>query len=95
MWIYASRPLNLDSDSSLAIENALGISQNHGMRSLHLSFLTSLERIAMCICTGSDRSMQCTRPIDDYPAEIPSAAAIMLMIQNNLDPEVAQYPHEL
>ena len=34
-------------------------------------------------------------PIDDYPANIPEAAAIMLMIQNNLDPAVAQFPHEL
>ncbi|HEX8039710.1 MAG TPA: urocanate hydratase, partial [Chryseosolibacter sp.] len=35
------------------------------------------------------------RPIDDYPCECPEAAAIMLMIQNNLDPAVAQHPHEL
>ncbi len=35
------------------------------------------------------------RPIDEYPAESPQAAAIMLMIQNNLDPAVAQHPHEL
>lgn len=35
------------------------------------------------------------RPIDAYPAESRQAAAIMLMIQNNLDPEVAQHPHEL
>jgi len=35
------------------------------------------------------------RPIDDYPARSRHAAAIMLMIQNNLDPAVAQHPHEL
>ena len=35
------------------------------------------------------------RPIGDYPARCPQAAAIMLMIQNNLDPAVAQHPHEL
>ena len=35
------------------------------------------------------------RPISDYPARIPAAAAIMHMIQNNLDPEVAQHPAEL
>lgn len=34
-------------------------------------------------------------PIDAYPARSRAAAAIMLMIQNNLDPEVAQHPHEL
>ena len=35
------------------------------------------------------------RPIDNYPAKSKQAAAIMLMIQNNLDPAVAQHPHEL
>lgn len=35
------------------------------------------------------------RPIDQYPAACAQAAAIMLMIQNNLDPLVAKYPHEL
>lgn len=35
------------------------------------------------------------RPIDYYPARSRQAAAIMLMIQNNLDPRVAQHPHEL
>lgn len=35
------------------------------------------------------------RPIDDYPHRSRQAAAIMLMIQNNLDPAVAQHPHEL
>ena len=35
------------------------------------------------------------RPIDEYPAKSRHAAAIMLMIQNNLDPAVAQHPHEL
>ena len=35
------------------------------------------------------------RPINEYPAECEQAASIMLMIQNNLDPAVAQHPHEL
>ncbi len=35
------------------------------------------------------------RPISAYPAKSQQAAAIMLMIQNNLDPAVAQHPHEL
>lgn len=35
------------------------------------------------------------RPIREYPAESLQAAAIMLMIQNNLDHTVAQHPHEL
>ena len=35
------------------------------------------------------------RPIGDYPARCVQAAAIMVMIQNNLDPAVAQHPYEL
>lgn len=35
------------------------------------------------------------RPINEYPHRSVQAAAIMLMITNNLDPAVAQHPHEL
>lgn len=35
------------------------------------------------------------RPIEEYPANSIQAASIMLMIHNNLDPAVAQHPHEL
>lgn len=35
------------------------------------------------------------RPISEYPANCEQAAAIMLMVQNNLDPAVAQHPQEL
>ena len=35
------------------------------------------------------------RPIDEYPHKSQQAAAIMMMIQNNLDKAVAQHPHEL
>ncbi len=39
----------------------------------------------------------CSRayPIDDYPARTRQAAAIMHMLMNNLDPQVAQFPQEL
>lgn len=35
------------------------------------------------------------RPIDEYPNQSLQAAGIQLMVQNNLDPAVAQHPHEL
>jgi urocanate hydratase len=35
------------------------------------------------------------RPIQEYPFQAQQAGAIMVMIQNNLDPAVAQHPHEL
>ena len=34
-------------------------------------------------------------PIDAYPTKSKQAASVMLMIHNNLDPDVAQFPHEL
>jgi len=34
-------------------------------------------------------------PLDWYPAQCQQAASVMLMIQNNLDPAVAQHPEEL
>ena len=43
---------------------------------------------------GPDYEMY-TRPIDEYPGNSEQAKAIMLIIQNNLDPNVAQHPHEL
>lgn len=35
------------------------------------------------------------RPLEEYPFVSKQAGAIMLMIQNNLDPAVAQHPYEL
>lgn len=35
------------------------------------------------------------RPVEEYPGKCLQARAIMLMIQNNLNPEVAQHPQEL
>jgi urocanate hydratase len=35
------------------------------------------------------------RPLDEYPFKSKQAGVIMVMIQNNLDPAVAQHPHEL
>lgn len=35
------------------------------------------------------------RGIDEYPGKCQQAQAIQVMIQNNLDPKVAQHPHEL
>jgi urocanate hydratase len=35
------------------------------------------------------------RPLNEYPYKSQQAGAIMVMIQNNLDPAVAQHPHEL
>ena len=48
------------------------------------------------ICTGFGQNYAMhARPVSDYPHRSHQAAAIMLMIQNNLDPKVAKHPHEL
>ena len=52
--------------------------------------------MAVSTCTVSAQLMRMyARPIDDYPHKSQQAAAIMMMIQNNLDKAVAQHPHEL
>lgn len=56
--------------------------------------LSRLGRIYMMRYRPTEYAMR-ARPLDDYPARSRAAAAIMLMIQNNLDPAVAQHPHEL
>ena len=91
------RPMNLDSDSfSLAIENALRYFPKSWHEELASEFSDELRTYGhVYMHRFRPNYAMHARPIDDYPAEIPSAAAIMLMIQNNLDPEVAQYPHEL
>ncbi len=80
----------------LAIENALRYFPKHQHEELIPEFVQELEdygRIYMHRLRP-DHDML-ARPIDDYPYQSKQAAAIMLMIQNNLDPKVAKHPHEL
>ena len=52
--------------------------------------------LAEFICIGFGQVIKCLPgQLTEYPAKSKQAASIMLMIQNNLDPEVAQHPHEL
>jgi len=80
----------------LAIKNALRYFEPEHHAVLAKEFLDELHtygRIYM-YRFRADYEMY-ARPIDDYPAKTQQAKAIMLMIQNNLDPKVAQHPHEL
>ena len=91
------RPMNLDKVSfSLAIENALRYFPKSWHEELAEDFSDELRKYGHVYMHRfrPDYPMH-ARPIGEYPAKTPSAAAIMLMIQNNLDPAVAQYPHEL
>ncbi len=84
------------ADKILAINNALRYFPPKWHQELAHEFQQELEsygRIYMHRFRPSYKMH--SRPISDYPAKCKQAAAIMLMIQNNLDPTVAKYPHEL
>ena len=81
---------------SLALRNALRYFPAHQHAELAGEFAQELEtygRIYM-YRLRPDYDMY-ARALNDYPGKCDQAKAIMLMIQNNLDPAVAQHPHEL
>ncbi len=83
-------------EKKLALRNALRYFPKSWHRELAKEFLDELNtygRIYM-YRFKPDYDLY-ARPIGDYPAKCRKAAAIMLMIQNNLDPAVAQHPEEL
>ena len=91
------RQLLSADEKRLALRNALRYFEPRLHEILAPEFAGELEaygRIYMMRLRPTSYEMQ-ARPIDEYPARSRQAAAIMLMIQNNLDPAVAQYPHEL
>ena len=83
-------------EKRLALKNALRYFPTHLHAELAEEFAKELEtygRIYM-YRLRPDYEMK-ARNINDYPARSKQAAAIMLMINNNLDYAVAQHPHEL
>ena len=85
-----------EREKKLALRNALRYFSPELHSSLAPEFLEELNtfgRIYMHRFRPSYKMY--ARPIDWYPAQSSQAAAIMLMIQNNLDPAVAQHPQEL
>lgn len=83
-------------EKKLALRNALRYFDPSLHAVLAPEFLEELEKYGRIYMYRyrPDAEMY-ARPIDEYPAKSKQAAAIMLMIQNNLDPAVAQHPHEL
>ncbi|PWI31697.1 urocanate hydratase [Flavobacteriaceae bacterium LYZ1037] len=83
-------------EKKLAIQNALRYFDAKHHKTLLPEFKSELEtygRIYMYRFRPDYKIY--ARPIEAYPAKSKQAAAIMLMIQNNLDHAVAQHPHEL
>ncbi len=85
-----------DDEKRLAVRNALRYFPKKWHKILAQEFADELNRYGRIYMYRfrPDYEMY-ARPIDAYPAKSKQAAAIMLMIQNNLDPKVAQHPHEL
>ncbi|MEW7291777.1 urocanate hydratase [Aquimarina sp. 2304DJ70-9] len=83
-------------EKKLALRNALRYfpkNWHHELASEFLEELNEYGRIYMY--RFIPEYVMYARPIDEYPAKTKQAAGVMLMIQNNLDPEVAQHPYEL
>ncbi|GAB4500224.1 MAG: urocanate hydratase [Saprospiraceae bacterium] len=85
-----------ENERVLAVKNALRYFPTEWHRELAAEFAEELERYGRIYMYRfrPDYAMY-ARPIGEYPHKSQQAAAIMLMIQNNLDPKVAKHPHEL
>ncbi len=87
----------LSSDEKrLALQNALRYFDKKHHATLAPEFANELKKYGRIYMYRfrPDYDMY-ARPIDWYPGQSMQARSIMVMIQNNLDPEVAQHPHEL
>ena len=83
-------------EKKLALRNALRYFPKKFHTVLAKEFAEELERYGrIYMYRFRPRYEMYARPIDEYPHHSLQAAAIMLMIQNNLNPAVAQHPHEL
>jgi urocanate hydratase len=84
------------SGVQLAIDNALRYFPKKFHQTLRPEFATELEEYGHIYMYRFMPDFPVKAyPINFYPGKIPEAKCIMLMIMNNLDPEVAQYPEEL
>ena len=83
-------------EKKLALRNALRYFPQKYHKVLAKEFADELEKYGRIYMYRfrPDYEMY-ARPINDYPYKSMQAAAIMLMITNNLDPAIAQHPHEL
>lgn len=83
-------------EKKLALRNALRYFPKSWHAELAPEFLSELETYGRIYMYRFKPDYELyARPIGEYPARCQQAAAIMLMIQNNLDPAVAQHPEEL
>jgi urocanate hydratase len=83
-------------EKQLAIKNALRYFPKEWHEELAHEFASELKELGRIYMYRFKPDYKIyARPISEYPAETQQAAAIILMIHNNLNPEVAQHPEEL
>ena len=83
-------------EKKLAISNALRYFDKIHHETLYKEFKDELNQYGRIYMYRLKPSYEMhARPLKEYPFKTKQAGAIMLMIQNNLDKEVAQHPHEL
>ncbi|MFC3560621.1 urocanate hydratase [Pedobacter jamesrossensis] len=85
-----------DEEKRLSLRNALRYFPREWHVELAAEFLEELDNLGHIYMYRFMPDYEIfARPISDYPCNCEHAAAIMLMIQNNLDPAIAQHPQEL
>ena len=83
-------------EKKLAISNALRYFDKIHHETLYEEFKDELNQYGRIYMYRLRPSYEMhARPLEEYPFKTKQAGAIMLMIQNNLNKEVAQHPHEL
>lgn len=83
-------------EKKLAVQNALRYFPKAWHEELAIEFANELNKYGRIYMHRFKPDYKIyARPISEYAAKTQQAAAIMLMIQNNLDPAVAQHPEEL
>ncbi|MEM1405560.1 MAG: urocanate hydratase [Bacteroidota bacterium] len=85
-----------EEEKSLAVKNALRYFNPKHHELLAREFMAELKEFGRIYMYRFRPAYDMyARALEDYPFKCSEAGAIMLMIQNNLDPKVAQHPHEL
>tara|TARA_X000000368_G_scaffold154553_1_gene121810 strand:+ start:4776 stop:6791 length:2016 start_codon:yes stop_codon:yes gene_type:complete len=85
-----------ESERILAVSNALRYFPTDWHEELAAEFISELDEYGHIYMYRFRPDYEIyARPISEYETKTPEAASMMLMIQNNLDPRVAQFPHEL
>ena len=91
------RQILTEKEKRLALKNALRYFPEEQHKLLAAEFAKELDdfgRIWMMRYRPTQYQIK-SYPLDSYPTKSKQAASIMLMIHNNLDNKIAQFPHEL